>query len=249
MYSEKSSINILMKSKASVTDLELERWKRLIAFADTSGSLVLDVGSGSGYISTAMAEKNEVVALDINYEGLEKIYGTKIMTIAADAVQLPFRDKCFDVIIIGEVLEHIHQDIKALKEAHRTTRKEGHLIISTPNAEALHYMILRNLPDRLIMVILEKMGAELRYHLPLVGIPSYHVRLGYSYGELAKKLEICKFKVLGNDFFGFILPKPVMEKLPHLCYRSFCRLFECRFLKRFASEVCVKAKRLNIAEG
>ena len=44
----------------------------------------------------------------------------------------PFEDCEFDIIVLGEILEHLAYDIKALNEAHRVLRNNGKLIITVP---------------------------------------------------------------------------------------------------------------------
>lgn len=54
-------------------------------------------------------------------------------TIAGDAEGLwPFPDKNFDVVLIGEVLEHLLFDASALLEARRALKDEGSLIVTVP---------------------------------------------------------------------------------------------------------------------
>lgn len=54
-------------------------------------------------------------------------------TVAGDAEGIwPFSDEFFDVIIIGEVLEHLLFDMNALREASRALRKDGSLIVTVP---------------------------------------------------------------------------------------------------------------------
>ena len=49
-----------------------------------------------------------------------------------------FEDKKFDYIFIMEVLEHVHNPIKAIKEIRRTLKKGGKLIMSTPFIFPIH---------------------------------------------------------------------------------------------------------------
>lgn len=45
---------------------------------------------------------------------------------------LPFEDKYFDAVIIGEVLEHLKSDIKALSNIKRVLKDDGKLAVSVP---------------------------------------------------------------------------------------------------------------------
>ena len=46
---------------------------------------------------------------------------------------LPFKNAEFDCVILGEVIEHVPDTDKLLIEINRILKKEGRLIISTPN--------------------------------------------------------------------------------------------------------------------
>lgn len=46
--------------------------------------------------------------------------------------ELPFPDGYFDAIILGEVLEHLKQDAKALENLRRVIKPEGYLAVSVP---------------------------------------------------------------------------------------------------------------------
>jgi ubiquinone/menaquinone biosynthesis C-methylase UbiE len=49
------------------------------------------------------------------------------------AEDLKFRENIFDTVLMIEVLEHIPDDMKALKEAYRVLKPGGKLIITAPN--------------------------------------------------------------------------------------------------------------------
>ncbi len=45
---------------------------------------------------------------------------------------LPFEDGCFDIVLLGEVLEHLQEDVKALLNVRRVLRDDGRLMVSLP---------------------------------------------------------------------------------------------------------------------
>jgi SAM-dependent methyltransferase len=54
-------------------------------------------------------------------------------TVVADAEQAwPFPDKSFDVVVAGEILEHLFEDRAALAEARRVLRDDGALVATVP---------------------------------------------------------------------------------------------------------------------
>jgi SAM-dependent methyltransferase len=54
--------------------------------------------------------------------------------VVADGMNLPFRSSCFSHVICSEVLEHLENDLQALKEMARTLKlPSGGLIITVPH--------------------------------------------------------------------------------------------------------------------
>ena len=45
------------------------------------------------------------------------------------AEDLPFGDKLFDVVILGDVLEHVNNETKSLNEIHRVLKPKGKLFL------------------------------------------------------------------------------------------------------------------------
>ena len=52
---------------------------------------------------------------------------------AAPAEQLPYADGSFDVILLNEVIEHVDDDQRTIREAFRVLAPGGHIIIYAPN--------------------------------------------------------------------------------------------------------------------
>ena len=50
-----------------------------------------------------------------------------------DASRLPFKDGCFDGIFAGEIIEHLPDQVQAVKEWNRVQKTGGVLVITTPN--------------------------------------------------------------------------------------------------------------------
>lgn len=98
---------------------------------------ILDVGCAQGYMSLILAEKGyDVIAtdLDINflkYAKLKYEYG-KIDFAVSNAEKLPFKAK-FDIIILGELLEHVAYPERVLNQCRRLLNDKGILLITTPN--------------------------------------------------------------------------------------------------------------------
>ena len=86
-----------------------------------------------------------------------------------DATRLPFPDRSFDRIIAAEVLEHVDDDMGAIRELVRVLRPGGTIAATVPSF----------LPERICWALTDE------YHAPFVA--GGHVRI-YTQAELRNKL-------------------------------------------------------------
>ena len=97
---------------------------------------ILDAGCGEGFTLNRLKEKG----IGRRWEGLEyseaaielgkKVY-PDIKIIHGSVYELPYKDNSFDLVLCTEVLEHLEEPAKALKELVRVSNK--YLVISVPN--------------------------------------------------------------------------------------------------------------------
>jgi 2-polyprenyl-3-methyl-5-hydroxy-6-metoxy-1,4-benzoquinol methylase len=113
----------------------LERMIEQVA-ADSSGEpkRVLEVGCGEGVIADKLHRRfgAEVVALDLPDAGLRSWWQNYPGPgyLHADAHHLPFEDDQFDLVVSVEVLEHLSDPVRGLREMARVSRQ--HMIFSVP---------------------------------------------------------------------------------------------------------------------
>lgn len=97
---------------------------------------ILDVGCGEGFTLNRLKENG----IGKKLEGIEYLQaaidlGKKtypdIKITKGNIYELPYRDNEFDLVLCTEVLEHLEDPEKALKELVRVSRK--YLVISVPN--------------------------------------------------------------------------------------------------------------------
>jgi SAM-dependent methyltransferase len=103
--------------------------------------LALDLGTGEGrYAFLLHRREYYVIAIDINLNFLRNISKNKfqIELIQADAVNIPIREKCFDIILAIELFPHIPQIKKCLSEINRILKPGSKAIISITNKLCLY---------------------------------------------------------------------------------------------------------------
>ncbi|HZS52017.1 MAG TPA: class I SAM-dependent methyltransferase [Bryobacterales bacterium] len=100
-----------------------------------AGRLVLDAGCGTGWFAARAQYGGAcVVALDLGPPLLEEARRkAPVFAAAGDALELPFRDNTFDIVISSEAIEHTIDPARAIREMARVLRPEGTLVLTCPN--------------------------------------------------------------------------------------------------------------------
>jgi SAM-dependent methyltransferase len=98
------------------------------------GRRVLDLGCRYGALTRSYLEGNEVVGVDVDREALAEAAKLGIETRWADAEEpFPFETGSFDVVVAGELLEHVRNPAGLIAECLRVLRPGGTLVGSVPN--------------------------------------------------------------------------------------------------------------------
>jgi SAM-dependent methyltransferase len=96
---------------------------------------VLDAGCGTGALLDRLAERPDVELFGLDFSGQALAYTHQrghTRLVQGDLTRLPFPDGTFDVITALDVVEHIEEDERALREVNRVLRPEGVLLMSVP---------------------------------------------------------------------------------------------------------------------
>jgi len=150
-----------------------------------AGDRLLDIGCGFGRHSyEALRRGADVVSSDFSLPELVEVdntvtamegygelpTGVSSASCNGDVTQLPFPDGSFDRIIASEILEHIDDDIGALRELVRVLRPGGTFAATIP----------ATFPEKVCWKITDE------YHAPKV--EGGHVRI-YAKGELSERMR------------------------------------------------------------
>ena len=112
-------------------------YSSLISLVETlSPSTILDAGCGEGFTMNKLSKNSIVKKIEgIEYEkeaiSLGKKLFPKLIFKEGSAYDLPYKDNAFDLVVCTEVLEHLEEPTKALREVLRVSNK--YILISVPN--------------------------------------------------------------------------------------------------------------------
>jgi 2-polyprenyl-3-methyl-5-hydroxy-6-metoxy-1,4-benzoquinol methylase len=127
-----------------VEQRERKAMSEIIKAVDGKKASILDIGCGDGLFLEALyakipesnRKKLKLFGVDYSHYKLKKAKKLK-QPFTFDWCNLeeriPHKDGQFDVVHSGEVIEHIYNPDFMLEECRRVLKKDGLLIISTPN--------------------------------------------------------------------------------------------------------------------
>jgi ubiquinone/menaquinone biosynthesis C-methylase UbiE len=220
------------------------------------GLNVIDIGGGSGYISLSCAKRGcTCYHVDLDSDSIlearriaNQYDANDIVYIIAVAENLQFiPDEVMDVVFCGEVMEHLKKEEPAIREAYRILKPSGKYIITTPNYNALPYILLRLIPNNLKNLLFKIFKINLGLHAKILSKTSYeashleHQRVGYTRKELESKLKSNGFVIEKSMRFGFLMPRLIASKMPPIVYKLLYNLGSV--LSPIASKHLIVAKK------
>lgn len=188
---------------------------------------ILDLGCGTGFLTNILAQRfpnAKIFGIDISHASLniaKKRYSSINFINADTEYKIPFKKHHFDLIISGEHLEHLKDVDTYLEEIYRITKKNGYLLLTTPN--------LASWINRILLLLGKQpwyLEPSLRKTFPIFKLGKYtfpenpgspavgHLRL-FTLDMLKKLLLNYGFKiekVMGAE----IMTKPVLKQIDEL---------------------------------
>lgn len=138
---------------------------------------VLDIGCGGGLLTNYLAQKGHLVTgIDLSESSLSvarNLDKTKSVDYRlANAYQLPFQDKRFDVVCAMDILEHVEDPALLIQEASRVLKKGGLFFFHTFNRNIWSYFLVikgvdwcfPNAPEKMHVYPLFVKPEEMREH-------------------------------------------------------------------------------------
>lgn len=112
--------------------------RRLRMLLDAAGELirgrVLDNGCGVGmFVEHLIPYSGQVIGMEYDFDRIRAASNNFKNLLCAAGENLPFPSKTFDITLSHEVLEHVHDDRRAVVEIVRTLKPGGRALIFVPN--------------------------------------------------------------------------------------------------------------------
>ena len=158
--------------KINVRPGTLLRWhalKRVLESEIKEGSTIFDIGGYDGFISYNLKKlfpKLNITTIDIEKTGLQEATERGLNALYASALELPIRDNRVDVVLCLDIIEHVKEDSRLIKEISRVLKKGGKVILSTPMQNGISFPLISKEKSKIIN---KNWG---------------HVRMGYDLKEL-----------------------------------------------------------------
>jgi len=146
----KEYYNRRFKNEKNSPELNMEAWfrweaieKQIIKHSgkDNANRIsILDYGCGTGWLSNLLSKHGEVTGVDISENAIlqasKKYSGIRFLTMDASSSEFEkLKGQLFDVIVSSEVIEHIEDQEAYLKNMLSLLKKNGTLILTTPNGK------------------------------------------------------------------------------------------------------------------
>ena len=99
---------------------------------------ILDVGCGMGALLKELENVGVVHGVDISQEALDFCKKRGITNVSlGNITKIPYPDNCFDVVLVLDVLEHVDDDTRGIREMRRIVKSNGTIIVFVPTFQFL----------------------------------------------------------------------------------------------------------------
>ncbi|MCW4020880.1 MAG: class I SAM-dependent methyltransferase [Candidatus Bathyarchaeota archaeon] len=144
-YEKEEVVETLIDSDRSKKAFEI--LKAIISNFSARELKILDLGCGTGEFMNMVAsldEKVKVWGVDVSSLAVSKVRekGFESFVVDVNWQKLPFPKRFFDIIYLGDVIEHLLDPDFMIKEVKRTLRAGGFLVLTTPNLASWHNRLL-----------------------------------------------------------------------------------------------------------
>lgn len=144
MFDEKKFNSISYQNDFRITSIDSVRFQKVLKQIGKRKQ-VLDLGCGDGFFMEKIkAEGNIVEGVEISVPAVRKARGKGFMVynISLNDDWSSKLNKLYDIIFAGELIEHIFDTDRFLQNCRNALKKNGSLVITTPNVASLGRRLL-----------------------------------------------------------------------------------------------------------
>ncbi|OGG11299.1 hypothetical protein A2Z00_02345 [Candidatus Gottesmanbacteria bacterium RBG_13_45_10] len=190
-----------------------------------TGKRVLDVGCNDGYIGgLILRNHNDVYGVDIVKDNIKvaKRRSIKIKFFDITKDKFPYESDYFDVILLGDIIEHVFDTDMLLRNCYYILKPGGFLLLTTPNVASLG--------RRLMLLFGISPYLEYSPHHPTNNLPSVgHIRY-YTKDVLYRQLAMNKYKdikIIGDKInFGISSCSTIANYIPQFASNLMCKAYK-----------------------
>ena len=118
--------------------------------APAGGALLVDLACGGGLMAPHAARLGyRHVGVDLGEQGLRVARRHGVVPVRASVLAVPLADGCADVVVAGEILEHVADDVAVLAECARLLRPGGTLVVDALAATRIGRFLMVTVAERL----------------------------------------------------------------------------------------------------
>jgi 2-polyprenyl-6-hydroxyphenyl methylase / 3-demethylubiquinone-9 3-methyltransferase len=118
--------------------------------APSPDAVLVDLACGGGLMAPHAARLGyRHVGIDLNLAGLRVAGEHGLLPVQGSVHAVPLRDGCADVVVAGEVLEHVDDDVAVLAECARLLRPGGTLVVDALAATRIGRFLMVTVAERL----------------------------------------------------------------------------------------------------
>ncbi len=118
--------------------------------ASSPGALLVDLACGGGLMAPHAARLGyRHVGVDLSASCLAVAARHGVVPVRASVLAVPLRDGCADVVVAGEILEHVEDDVGVLAECARLLRPGGTLVVDALAATRIGRFLMVTVAERL----------------------------------------------------------------------------------------------------
>ena len=114
------------------------------------GEVLVDLACGGGLMAPHVARLGyRHVGVDVGEASLRVAAAHGVRPVVGSVLAVPLADGCADVVVAGEILEHVEDDVAVLAECARLLRPGGTLVIDALAATRIGRLLTVTLAERL----------------------------------------------------------------------------------------------------